>query len=461
MKELLGYVLIVGALSFYIAMETGILGAGQVFSFLGLVIMGILILLGLLVVVLVARAFFSKAKKRGKNADLNPARSNTKAGRYGANATKFSQQPILVTLKPRTPAFRAGGKNWIGGLPHLGGTPWPRDSEGAPMFFIAQFDLSDLAAMSEPTVLPTSGSLAFFIKSVPGTLTGRVLYLPTGSAGPTQPPSDLGPVGIMIGNETLTMGISPEEVPNTLPHWPVDFVAIKAQDPDDLKSIESEIETRFDVSGRNWFSYSQLVAQRGVEGLRFGDAARRFAISLRNVADTSGNVDAAFRGYVQQVSDWADTLPPWKQMQEEDIAQLEAFFAEVDPFRPTNNGKIQLSGIYRAEHAFRSLDDIYTYTLLGMVRGPDEIFNVLPEDIRETINMKFCGVQKLPRHQIFGAGWRIQDAAEQNEDNYMLLQITEEDPIVPLIYAGDIQFYISPSDLAAGRWEAAFALAES
>ncbi|MEM7472490.1 MAG: DUF1963 domain-containing protein [Pseudomonadota bacterium] len=457
--RLLGFVFLVGGLSLYIAMETGYLGAGPIFRFLGLAILGILILLGLLVFGLIASVFIFKSKNSPENSD--PKYSSHRHTEDRGHAAKLSQQPLLVTLKARKPEFRSGAKNWIGGLPHLGGTPWPRDSEGAPMFFIAQFDLANIASQSTRNVLPTSGSLAFFVTSVPGILTGQVLYLPPASPGPTQPPNDLGPVGIMIGDETLSLGLAPEEVPSTLPHWPVEFVTINAEDPDDTQSIEAEIETKFGLSHQNQFTFDQLVSRRGDQGMRFGDAAQRFARSLLNAADASEKVNAEFRTFIQTVSDWAETVPPWEEMEQKDVEQLEAFFAVVDPIRARFDNGVRFWGFYRRPHAFRSLSDIYTVTLLGMARGPDHVFDMLPEDVQEIINVDYTGVQKFPRHQIFGAGWRIQEAADLNIGNYLLLQITENDPIVPLVYGGDIQFYISPSDLAAGRWETADAFAES
>ena len=107
------------------------------------------------------------------------------------------------------------------------------------------------------------------------------------------------------------------------------------------------------------------------------------------------------------------------------------------------------------------LDHIFTETLLSMVRGSDETFTLLPQDVREIFNKLHCGTKKLTRHQIFGAGWRLQTIAEENEGNYLLLQITDAHDIVPVLSSGDIQFYITPTNLAAGRWETAFALAES
>ena len=55
------------------------------------------------------------------------------------------------------------GSSKLGGLPDLGDLGWPRDGEGEPLLFVAQFDLAELAPYDEDHLLPSRGLLSFFL----------------------------------------------------------------------------------------------------------------------------------------------------------------------------------------------------------------------------------------------------------------------------------------------------------
>src|SRR5262245_46541774 len=74
---------------------------------------------------------------------------------------------LVVSRRPRhAGAHWADARSWFGGHPRLGSHAWPRSKSGKPMTFVAQIDLSELAARAGGTSLPTQGALAFFIDGV-------------------------------------------------------------------------------------------------------------------------------------------------------------------------------------------------------------------------------------------------------------------------------------------------------
>jgi len=287
--------------------------------------LGVLTLIGLLIFVLVLLVFIKGLHKPSTGPEGNPGEPKRD------QMPKQPQKPLLVTLQPRAPGFRDNATSWLGGAPALGGIPWPRNSDGAPLSFIAQFSLSDIAASFRNTVLPTSGSLAFFIGPESKYHHGRVLYVPAGITTPTPPPGELPQLGsgTGIGDQTLTNGVKPEDVPSLLPHWPVDFIPLDAEDPDDLTSLNKAMDERFGAPSLNWFAYKELTAQRGSDGLHFWDTAWRFAQSVQNTYDAAAQANDEIYDYVQKVATWAFATPQWQTMGREDIAQLEAFFGDV------------------------------------------------------------------------------------------------------------------------------------
>ena len=73
--------------------------------------------------------------------------------------------PIVVSRQARALGHGwSEARSWFGGLPRLGGLPWPRGrNSGKPLVFAAQIDLADLANVKSPLPLPFEGSLAFFL----------------------------------------------------------------------------------------------------------------------------------------------------------------------------------------------------------------------------------------------------------------------------------------------------------
>lgn len=81
------------------------------------------------------------------------------------------------------------GASRVGGAPDLpADLPWPRDAEGAPLSFLAQVRLADLAGMPDAAFLPEDGLLSFFygkdgiwkLDGPPGTW--QALHLPAAAS---------------------------------------------------------------------------------------------------------------------------------------------------------------------------------------------------------------------------------------------------------------------------------------
>jgi len=95
--------------------------------------------------------------------------------------------PIVVSRVPREPGPRwSEAKSWFGGQPRLGDLPWPRGRRsGKPLAFAAQIDLGELVSAVRLPLLPSEGSLAFFLEE------GAVVHVPPGRAT-TDTPSPSG-----------------------------------------------------------------------------------------------------------------------------------------------------------------------------------------------------------------------------------------------------------------------------
>lgn len=138
----------------------------------------------------------------------------------GDAALRQTEVPIVLARRPRRLGEAwAGARSWFGGLPQLGGQPWPRSKKGVPLVFVAQIDLGELSAFRTGVPMPKEGSLAFFVDE------GAVVYVPpSASRTPTQPPADLLPAFEHEGD------IFPQKpspfAEMQFPYWPVSFAAL-------------------------------------------------------------------------------------------------------------------------------------------------------------------------------------------------------------------------------------------
>jgi uncharacterized protein YwqG len=97
--------------------------------------------------------------------DILSALSNVGLGRIQADVLKLIQESIRLTLHPLGDTPTPPGVSRLGGVPDLPvGVAWPAWKD-APMSFIGQVNLADLANFGPAQDLPKNGLLAFFYDS--------------------------------------------------------------------------------------------------------------------------------------------------------------------------------------------------------------------------------------------------------------------------------------------------------
>lgn len=154
---------------------------------------------------------------------------------------------------------------------------------------------------------------------------------------------------------------------------------------------------------------------------------------------------AAFRRFAAEFVDWAKGRDPWSRMTGDEAAIL---WERLQRLR-RDFGEIA------RQYYFQSFDRIEAATLVAVASAPDGIYQTMPEEARDLINRDYL----LPidfMHQMFGPPVFIQgeSAMQAEEGKYLLLQLGFDD----LMFwsfgdNGCYQFWISPEDLAQGKWD--------
>ena len=160
-----------------------------------------------------------------------------------------------------------------------------------------------------------------------------------------------------------------------------------------------------------------------------------------------GQLEVAFKQFVEETSDWTQGRDPWSLMQPADVEQLEAQIKRAqEEFRH-----------FAAYYVPNRREELETLALVTMASADARAYAALPEPVRTLINRDYL----LPPggwHQMFGRGIEIQGASSaMREEGYiMLLQLTHDD-LMHWSFGdnGVYQFWISPADLAQRNWAAA------
>jgi hypothetical protein len=409
---------------------------------------------------------------------------------------------LTVSRRPRhagTPW--AGATSWFGGDPRMGSLPWPRSKKTRrPMTFVAQIDLSEIAATAGTTALPGEGALAFFVGGTEG---GTVLEVaPAGARIPTSPPSD---ASVALADNGEVLPYEADAVGDVrFPYWPVDLTALQIRDDADEEELAAAVRQRFArrqyfFSAREaykalgitdkpcWWHSAQLYAKALLVALRsepriLGYQHKHLEPMRAKVAKLKGTGVTALLGlmpraqrealkkaqeelakaegrlaelerlmplfdaFVREVSDWVEGRNPWQPMARADSEQLEIYHKR---------------GLTRFERFVRygtpgRLDGFETATLLALMTTADEKAHAaLPQAMRALINEHYL-LPTGPWHQMFGRGVDIQgNAAAENEGNLMLLQLVYDDMINwQFGDMGAFQFWIAPEDLRRRNWGA-------
>lgn len=414
--------------------------------------------------------------------------SGEKSGGGQPSTAPVAEPPALVIARRERPASGAWGevKSWFGGAPKLGTMAWPRDAKGAPLYFVAQLDLSEIAeAGAGRTALPTTGALAFFVG---GAKSGGIVHVKKPGAEATPAPRDLCNAAD-IGGDPL---IDPRHRfgPIGFPFWPVEFRELPVSRPADDPSSDAYWEALEVVRDEQAKAIARLYQPRAsnisadgaakAAGLAarplYWLAALMFAERLPRMRDEVANARARGQGYIDSSSarlkalDAGHKPPPgqgtfgdpakeransesWLATGRKTVAganaqaaAVGAYVAEIqgaalssDPWAlvsPQDAGRLDALFDPARDKPFvdfsryllpRSWRDYATDALKLMAAGSDDAWLRLPEALRRAINTQY----RLPAggaHLMFAVGADIQgNEMFGRPDMRMVLQLTYDD----------------------------------
>lgn len=397
-----------------------------------------------------------------------------------------AEEPTALVVARRERAVGAKGwfdaKSWFGGAPRLGNLAWPRDAKGKPLYFLAQLDLSEIAAAGQGhTALPTAGALAFFVG---GEKMGAIVYVKQIGITATPLPADLCTAADIGGD--LLVDSSNRFGPATFPYWPVEFRSLsspaRVADTDDdaldraRKEQVAAIAQHYQRRAYNFSAAYEAKAAGLGEIPIFWLAAWMFAERVPQLRVQVARARALGLDYVEKstarLAALEAGLPPprgqgqfgdpakdkvdsqrWLDIGRRKIADADRHAAQVDAYvakvQAAAMGPSPYEEISRAD-ADR-LDDLFDETLSTaledysrfilprswrnyatdaiklMAAGPDEAYARLPQAWRDLINSRY----RLPAeyaHLMFGIGENIQDNEMfEKPDMRMVLQLTFDD----------------------------------
>lgn len=452
-----------------------------------------------------------------------PVKAPTEPARLAADARQAEPPPedgraeelhdgpaIVLARAARRPGFDVtrDGTSWFGGLPALGGQPWPLDENGRPMTPLAQIDLTGLAGHLKIPGVPETGSLVF-LAALPETSdwVGRVVYVRT-PGSPTQPPGPLPPVLNHSFGGPMRRG-EPGDHQRMYPRMAMDLVPIRAPGRSDRKAFDAELKAALGP-GRKYNLSASLFKEampdpkrplnrdslrRFLHGARIalasgaaaetslkktqasyensikalteklaGETPEREVLQakLENAKATLKRLDgilADFPAATRRLVEELETMEAWAQMGNRWAPLTEA---EQDMLAPllepwTTSQGLGNAHLDRTYQIHRYMNDCVSETLLAMAVAEDGLFGMLPEPVREAINGPWRQPYDRSCHQMFGCPDSVQVAAEENEHARLLLQLQCDD-IAGFHWgdAGVLQYWIRPADLEAGRWDRAY-----
>lgn len=386
----------------------------------------------------------------------------------------------LVRLQRFDLDVEFGGTSWLGGLPTLGDTPWPRDTDGRAMHHLAQIDLGTVPDPLLPKGMPTSGAMAFFMTtSADGPHRGKVIYLPRIANTATDPPEDIAPIYDGPDWGYYVKGYARENAPDTFPRWPVEFVLLpmaRQNKDDDARELMADLLPRQASGNLSPMNYRKTLPDFARP--YFWDSAHRFTMSIRlarddvedtinkarkRVKDYGGSYQAAldtllndqdaFSQFVDEVSIWAVLHEPWDQMTLDDVATFERYFAQI---RDTGGQTAPFKPFYQfTQGELLSIEEATTATLVAAANESPEVYAKLPFDVRDDIDSRYRIASKGRWHQMFGRGTEIQTAVSDHTHHHLLLQL-HSDQLVNWMWKdkGVVQYWITEDDMLAQNWDA-------
>jgi Domain of unknown function (DUF1963) len=371
-----------------------------------------------------------------------------------AEPEPFAQPgPVLVLRQSRCrdgdrgDGGRDEARSWLGGLPRLGGQPWPMGrSSGQPLPFAAQIDLADLAAARPDSALPDRGSLAFFLGE------GAVVYVPPAEDDLLHPRFPQAPASLAVrdGEEPFPADPSPL-AEGTWPFWPVDLLPL---DTEGARGVpEDEHAALWSAAGRHAalrvrpLDAAVLCRDCGIDPVPlWWHSVRLFTDGLRrarhHVQGEAELLDAAIAGLAW----FAEGRDEAELLSEAERADFETMFAEIHELCAD-----QVAGLVPPR-----LEDLATASLRAMASSPAALHEALPPALAAAIERDH---RQPPAalHLMFGPA----DAVVGGQgDDLLLLQLASDDLMEWHFGEGGVfQFRISARDLAEGwldRAELAF-----
>lgn len=146
-----------------------------------------------------------------------------------------SFQPVwdtiqIIRMKRNSEAKWQNAKSWLGGLPTIDPTKWPRNPEsGLPLHHIAHIDLTELPCDSNIPNLPEDGTLSFFADTEleDDDIAAAVVYTSANSNfSPTAPPKDCPPLHGENWEYSLKGAPNEAEAARVFRRWPIEFILI-------------------------------------------------------------------------------------------------------------------------------------------------------------------------------------------------------------------------------------------
>lgn len=425
-------------------------------------------------------------------------------------------EPLILRRAPRSGPDWHHATSHIGGLPALESRPWPRGKAGQPLHFLAQVDLAEVAQHRPDSGLPHTGLLLFFAatfghecavlhvetsirkaalpKDTPPLYGENHSYVfkfaTSAEAAPRQVaywPLDFHPAPLEQGEQVL--GDEAEAVANRLGRVTETHESMVAAFSRTCQAIDQKKRPH----GLKWHHSFQLYADSVIgevndlprhfrrlgEQLQKGEAYRkalvkepgRFAklfgakqsfrspeaekkyrqsweatVPTLRMIDAQRELVPEFHAFATELADWADGFSPWDEITDQHLSTFHGFVRRrADAFR-------EFSSPRYSPHA---LNWVAQDTLRHMITGPDTLWQMLPEAFRDHVNARdLFPWDSAGWHQMFGRGRDIQGGVYERADETLLLQLTHDDLI--WLDQGDVgamSFWLSPEDIAAGRWE--------
>jgi hypothetical protein len=315
--------------------------------------------------------------------------------------------------------------------------------------------------------------------------------VPPGNFAPTQPPADL-PPAFTEGGYPFPENSGPRTLA-LFPFWPLEPIGLKLPAgtpvPDEGENHEEIWEAQrealkanvpsvdFDVSrsdtSQTWWYGAQFLARLLREGLSNADSkaayhrkalsdgeAYRAKLEKERPRDQA-KIDLSLKGAqynhdkLAAIRDQVAALPSF-------IDQFDKFVAGRDPWALMRADEAEVLGeaLIEARKSYGEVVDSLPYktgdlsylTWQRMITGDAAALAALPDPVLNAIN-----ASRLPwqgTHQMFGLGTCIQYCLYDHLSDLLLLQLAY-DSLAEMKF-GDVgvyQFWISPEDAAARRWD--------